>query len=193
MVTTIDPVVHGGRNRRYAVAIALHVAGATLAAGAFGAVLGTAGLLLGAPWQTAGPAIVVVVATLYVLREGARVPVPIPDRKRQVPEWWRTFYSAPVAALLYGLGLGIGFLTFLTYGTFVAVSATAVASGDPATGALVCAPFGLARGLSVLLAARAGGASALDALERISATPGPRLANAAALAALAGAAAVALA
>lgn len=193
MVTTIDPVVHGGRNKRYALAVVLHVIGATLAAGVFGGILGGLGGLAGAPWSTAGPVVVAIVAVAYAAREAAGVPVPIPDRRRQVPEWWRTFFSPPVAALLYGLGLGIGFLTFLTYGTFVAVSAAAITSGRPVTGALICAPFGLARGLSVLLAASSGGTPALDRLERISATAAPRLVNATALVAMGGASVLALA
>jgi hypothetical protein len=184
MVTTIDPVVHGGRNRSYALAVALHVLGATLAATAFGALLGAIGALLGGPWRVAGPGVVAAIAALYALREGVGLPIPVPDRHKQVPEWWRTFYSAPVASLLYGLGLGIGFLTFLTFGTFVAVAAGAVASATPVTGALVCGAFGLARGLSILLAGGAGGADALDRLERVGATRGPRLVNAAALTAV---------
>jgi hypothetical protein len=193
MVTTIDPVVHGGRNRSYALAVALHVFGATVAAAALGALLGGVGALIGGPWGPAGPIAIAAVAALYALREGGGVPVPIPDRHRQVPEWWRTFYSAPVSSLLYGLGLGVGFLTFLTYGTFVAVAAGAVASGSPVLGALVCAPFGLARGLSILLAGRRGGASTLDRLEALSTTRGPRLVNAAALVAVAACATLAAA
>lgn len=191
MVTTIDPVVHGGRNRRYVLAVALHVFGATAAAGVFGAALGGVGALLGGPWRVAGPAVVAAIAGLYALREGVGLPVPVPDRHRQVPEWWRTFYSPPVASLLYGLGLGIGFLTFLTFGTYVAVATGAVASASPATGALVCGAFGLARGLSILAAGWGGGTPALDRLERLGATRGPRLVNAAALAALAAVAIVA--
>ena len=181
MVTTIDPVVHGGRNRRYAVAIGLHVIGATVAASAFGAVLGGIGALFGGPWRTGGPIVVAAIATIYALREGVGAPIPVPDRHKQVPEWWRTFYSPPIASLLYGLGLGVGFLTFLTFGTFVAVSAGAVASASPLGGALICGPFGLARGLSVLIASRRGGERALNRLEQVGATPAPRLVNAAAL------------
>jgi hypothetical protein len=189
MVTTIDPVVHGGRNRTYAAAVALHVLGATLAATAFGALLGGLGGLIGAPGR-AGLGIVVIVAGIYLVRELTGLPIPLLDRKRQVPEWWRTFYSPPVAALLYGLGLGIGFMTFLTFGTFVAVSVAAVASGSPVTGTLLCGPFGLVRGLSVLVAAGAGGPAALDRLDALSGTAAPRMANVASLAGLALAAAL---
>lgn len=181
MVTTIDPVVHGGRNRRYWLAIGLHVLGAAAAAAALGALLGGAGALLGGPWRVAGPVAIAAIAALYALRELVGVPVPLPDRHRQVPEWWRTFYSPPFASLLYGLGLGVGFLTFLTFGTFVAVAAGAVVSAGPGEGALICAPFGLARGLSVVLASRRGGIETLNALERVGATRDPRIVNGAAL------------
>src|SRR5881397_3097660 len=77
--------------------------------------------------------------------------VALPNLRRQVPEWWRTFFSPPVAAFLYGAGLGVGFLTYLSFGTLVAVAAVAVASGNPLVGVLVLTPFGMARGLSVLV------------------------------------------
>jgi hypothetical protein len=188
MVETITPVVHGGSTKRYLASIALHTLGATLAAAAFGALLGGLGALLRAPWGRAGSLAILVLAALYLLREALGAPVPLPDRHRQVPEWWRTFYSPPVASLLYGFGLGIGFLTFLTFGTFVAVAAGALASGDPVTGALLCAPFGLARGLSVL--AGVGAERAISVLDELSATPWPRAVNSLALAGVIGAALV---
>jgi hypothetical protein len=89
------------------------------------------------------------IALLYAAREAFGIPIPIPDRRRQVPEWWRWTFSAKTAALLYGLGLGVGFLTYVRHGTLVAVSTVAIVSGDPFVGAMVMAAFGLARGLSV--------------------------------------------
>jgi hypothetical protein len=149
MVQTITPVVHGGRRSRWSGTVALHALGAVVSAGAFGAALGIGGSLLGAPWGTAGGLLVVGLALLYTARELFDLPIPIPDRRRQVPEWWRTTFSTRTAAFLYGLGLGIGFLTYLRFGTLVVVSSVAVGSGDPVAGAVVLAPFGLARGLSV--------------------------------------------
>jgi hypothetical protein len=196
MAETITPVVHGGRTASYKVTIALHVLGTSLSAALLGGVLGLAGGLLGAPWHPVGPAAVAVVALLYALREGAGLPVPLPGRRRQVPEWWRTFFSTPVAALLYGLGLGAGFLSHLVFGTFVAVAAAALVSGNPAIGTLVSLPFGLARGLSVLVSARArDGEEAAEVVERLGdAGSGitPRAVNAAVLAAVGAAAALSL-
>lgn len=181
MVETIAPVVHGGRNRSYRKAVALHVLGATMSAGLFGALLGILGDVVGGPWGAAGLLALAAVAFVYFLRESLGLPIPLFDRRRQVPEWWRTFYSRGTAALLYGLGLGAGFFTYLSYGTFVAVSAGAFLSGSPLAGALLGAPFGLARGFSVIAGRRP------DAVERLEGAvqgPGVRIANAGALALL---------
>lgn len=154
MVETITPVVHGGRRSRWAVVLALHVAGAAAAAGAFGAVLGATGSALGAPWGAAGLVGIAGVGVLYLAREAFGLPIPVPQLRRQVPDWWRTFFPFAPAAFLYGMGLGVGFFTFLAHGTLVVVSAAALASGRPALGAALLAPFGLARGLSAIVAMR---------------------------------------
>src|SRR4029450_14056998 len=112
----------------------------------------------------------------------------VPQLRRQVPQWWRTFFSVPVAAFLYGAGLGVGFLTYLAHGTLVVVAVAAVASGKPLVGAALLAPFGLARGLSVLVAVRARrpqeGTALVARLARSASSPGWRAANVAALLAL---------
>jgi hypothetical protein len=192
MVETIAPVVHGERRRNYRIAVALHALGATFSAGLLGAVLGVAGSLAGGPWGRSGLIVLAVVAALYAAREAFRLPLPLFDRRRQVPEWWRTFYSAPMAAFLYGLGLGPGFFTYLSYGTFVAVSTAAFLSGHALIGALLSAPFGLARALSVTVARKDATDAVLGRLERAAQGPSVRIANACASATLAAAAAVGL-
>ena len=153
MVETIAPVVHGGRNRRYWSALGLHVLGATLSGALFGALLALIGRLLGAPWGAAGYVAIAVVAGLYAARELFGAPIPLPDLDRQVPDWWRTFYSPNVAALLYGFGLGVGFFTFLTFGTYAAVATGAFVSGNPALGAFLMGVFALVRSLAVAIGA----------------------------------------
>ena len=152
MVETISPVGYGGRTRTWLAAVALHVLGATATAAAFGGALGAAGALLHAPWGIAGLVATAALALAYAAREAFGLPLPVPAARRQVPDWWRSFFSWPVAALLYGAGLGIGFLTYLTNGGLVVVAGAAVASGRPAIGALIVGAFGLARGLSALVA-----------------------------------------
>jgi hypothetical protein len=190
MVETITPAVHGGRRMPYSITVALHTTAATLAAGLLGALLGGLGALAGAPFGAAGMAVRVAVAALYAAREALRVPLPLLQARRQVPDWWRTFYSPPVAATLYGAVLGTAFATYLSFGTLMAVAAAAVLSGSPVVGAVVVAPFGAARGLSVLLSARGkkDGSDTVLRLEEAAATPWPRAVNALALAAVTAAA-----
>jgi hypothetical protein len=180
MVVTITPAVAGGSRVRYLALVGLHALGGGAAAALVGALLGATGGLLGAPWGNAGALALSGVAVLYAARELVGLPVPLPQRRAQVPEWWRTFFSPQVAALLYGLGLGPGFLTYLSFGTLVAVAAGAVSSGDPLLGAGLCAAFGFARGLSVVVGAHAPW-RALARLEELAATSLPRRSNGIAL------------
>jgi hypothetical protein len=197
MAETIVPVVHGKRSR-YRIALALHVIAAGLAAALFGTVAGTIGMLLGAPWDAVGAAgavgawsylLVGALAVIYALREAFGIPIPLFDRRRQVPDWWRTFYGPMTTAVLYGAGLGIGFLTYLRHGTFVVVTAAALAFGDPLLGAALCAPFGLARGLTALVSRQAASgedtAAIVTRLEEVASGNSPRIANGLALAGLA--------
>jgi len=184
MVETITPVVHGGSRERWGISLALHAIGAAVAAAIVGSLLAGAGALVGAPWGVPGAVLVVVAAALYVARElGA--PVSVPQLRRQVPDWWRTFFPPHVAAFLYGLGLGPGFLTYLGHGTVVVVAVAAFASGRPLLGAAVLAPFGLARGLGPVLAfgvRSPGDAAALvERLDRSASKARWRVANALAL------------
>ena len=184
MVETITPVVHGGSRSRWGISLALHAIGAAVAAAIVGSLLAGAGALLGAPWGVPGAVLVASAAALYVARElGA--PVPVPQLRRQVPDWWRTFFPPHVAAFLYGLGLGPGFLTYLGHGTVVVVSVAAFASGRPLLGAAVLAPFGLARGLGPVLAlgvrSPSDAAALVERLDRFASKGRLRVANALAL------------
>lgn len=184
MVETITPVVHGGRHSRFLRSVAIHTLGATAAAGTVGLLLGALGAVLGGPW-TVGPVVLGAIALVYAAREFFRLPIPLPDRKAQVPEWWRSFYGPDVTAGLYGLGLGPGFLTYLTFGTYAAVLAGAFISSDPLLGAAISAPFGFARGLSILVGMRAKdeemSAVIADRLTVAGVRAGPRLVNGIAL------------
>jgi hypothetical protein len=193
MVETIAPVVHGGRKRPYYATVGLHTLGATLTAALAGMLFGALGMALGAPWGSLGIGIVVAVSVVYGVREILGLPIPLPERRAQVPDWWRTFYSPATTALMYGAGLGAGFLTYLTYGTYVTVAALAVVSGDPLVGAVLCAPFGLARGLSVLVGRRTRDTGMLvERLNDVAVTKRPSMVNGLTMLAVAGAGLIAL-
>lgn len=180
MVETIAPVVYGGK-RRYLGAVLLHAAAAAFTGASFGALLGLIGFLTGAPWGDAGLVAVAVIGLAYAARELLGLPLPLFDRKKQVPDWWRTFYSPHVAATLYGAGLGIGFLTFLRHGTYVVVCSIAVVSGNPLVGVLLGATFGLTRGLTALMSVKSAdevaAANVVTRLEGTATTIAPRVVN----------------
>lgn len=192
MVETITPVVHGGRTKSYLTTAALHLAGATTTGALFGGVLGVVGGLAGAPWGETGPVLLTLVAVVYVTREQVGVPVPVPARNRQVPDWWRTFYSPPVAALLYGAGLGVGFFTFVTFATYVVVCVGALLSGSWTLGAFVGGTFGFSRGAAAVVAGSTPSGDVVDHLEQLLQTRAPRLVNVAAMVAVATAAGLAV-
>src|SRR4029450_7867010 len=213
MVETITPVVHGGSRERWGISLALHAIGAAVAAAIVGSLLAGAGGARPAPggggggggragggiavavrggarggrgprWGVPGAWLVVAAAALYVARElGA--PVPVPQLRRRGPDWWRPFFPPHVAAFLYGLGLGPGFLTYLGHGTVVVVTVAAFASGRPLLGAAGLAPFGLAPGVGPVLAfgvRSPGDAAALvERLDRSASKARWRVANALAL------------
>src|SRR5688572_6419167 len=103
MVQTITPVVHGGSRRRLVVSLLLHALGATTSAAAFGALLGGGGALLGAPWGRGGMVIVATLGVAYAAREIYGIPVPLPELRRQVPDWWRGALGPRTSSFLYGL------------------------------------------------------------------------------------------
>jgi hypothetical protein len=197
MAETITPMVHGGSRRKWGTAVAAHTVGAGLSAGVFGAALGWGGAAVGAPWGTTAVAILTIVAVMYAARELFGLPIPVPERRRQVPEHWRWRFSPFVASFLYGLGLGVGFLTHVRHGTLVVVAAAAAMTGDPLVGAAVMAPFGLARGVSLVVTGAARSSQRLESvaarLDRIAASRLPRVVNGAALVALATAGAASVA
>lgn len=170
MVETITPMVHGGSRIRWTVSVTIHVLAATMVAAVFGAALGAAGDGLGAPWGAGWAVLVVAVAVVALLREAGVVGFAVPQLRRQVPNWWRTFFGPYAAAALYGGALGVGFLTFVRHATLLAVVVAAASTGDPVLGAAIVAPFGLARAAAVGLAGLGGQARMADRLSAFAAT-----------------------
>ncbi len=189
MAETVAPVVHGVR--RWLIAVAAFTAGAVAAGAALGWALGTAGAWAGGGSAHAAWAAAAIVAA-YAGREAGLLRLPVPQLRRQVPQRWREVLPLPATAVLYGAGLGVGFVTYVPVATFAAVVA-AIVLADPAAGAVALGAFGAGRAL-VLVAATAGlrdWDQAADRFERAgrwlrAGGGGLRTANAGAMAALAG-------
>jgi hypothetical protein len=142
MVETFTLAVCGSR-RRQRLALAGFAVGAVAASAFVGASLGAVGALLG----TQLAFVVAALALLAAAREAGIVRLPLPQLRRQVPERWRSELPLPVWSVGYGIGLGLGFLTFQPVATFWVACAAAVALGKPLAAGLCFAAYGAGRAL----------------------------------------------
>jgi hypothetical protein len=172
VIETIGPTGHTGGNRTTLAACAAFLPGA-IAGGllTFGSLALLGDLLHGAGGRASYLAAAAIAVTASMLEaRGARI---VPQIRRQLPEHWRRVLPMPMAAALYGVLLGIGFTTFvLSFGVW-ALAGVSLALGDPATGLLIGAAFGVGRAIPILaLAPLAGSGAGIRANELMCERPG---------------------
>jgi len=119
MALTINPAVSGTRRRWV-----LNSFGFTV--GAFvGAMVSLLLMLVGVVTLSVliSRGVIVVIAVCIIswaILHDLGVPLPLPYRRQQVPEWLRNVLPPGVVATAFGFQLGIGFLTLFTYSTQLA-------------------------------------------------------------------------
>jgi hypothetical protein len=187
VVETLGPTGHTGGRRVTIAACAAFlpgaIAGAVLTFGSLAAIGEVAHGAGGRVAYAAAAAIALLAAVLEV--RGTRI---VPQIRRQLPEHWRRVMPMPLASVLYGVLLGIGFTTFvLSFGVW-ALAGISLALGDPELGLLLGVCFGLGRALPVVaLAPLAGTPAGARATDLMAGSPaaylGMRRGDAAALAA----------
>lgn len=161
MVTTITPMVHGGRRNKWILSFISHLVGGALG-GALALTLLAVVVHFASPSEALGLGIaggVLLLALLFDLRiMRARLPSP----RRQVPRRWREEFGPHLTAFLYGLGLGTGVTTrvyfAITYAIFIAAPLLLPLPLSAAVGAM----FGLARSASVWVSHSAASHETLD-------------------------------
>ena len=154
MLASITPLGERGRHSRWGITVTAFIVGTTIAGAGLGAVAGAVGALL-LPASIGPPARLVALAAVGLLAvaldmRGDRVPGP----RRQVNEDWLVAFRGWVYGLGYGVELGLGVTTVVSSAALYVAIVAAVATGDPARGAVVLGCFGAARGVSLLSAAR---------------------------------------
>jgi len=82
---------------------------------------------------------------LYALHELHVVSLPFPQRRRQVPARWRYRFHPYVTAFLFGVLLGLGYVTFISVATLYIVTVAVIIEGSPLYGVIVFGLFGLGR------------------------------------------------
>jgi hypothetical protein len=150
MVLVIMPLVkeaHRGRPklRMMAYAISL-VATATIS----GALVSAAGYLLHGHARTILLA-VAGISILYAFREARVIRLPLPSRSWQVPPSWAQlgYYRSGV---MYGVALGVGWLTRTPFATYHVTVLWQLASGIVVYGAMLGFAYGVARSCGMWLA-----------------------------------------
>lgn len=162
MLSSIHPLGERARNQRFGVTVGWYLAGSLLGGILVGTIGGSLGYLLPAgEWRlVAAVAVGLTGATLDLL--GRRPP----SVHRQVDENWLSRYRGWVYGLGFGLQLGSGVVTIVTTAAVYATVAMTVLIGSIPLGALIGSVFGLARGLVILSARRAGDHETLRSLMR---------------------------
>jgi len=154
MGMTINPAVSGGRRRWLG-----HSAAFLLGAFFGGLLTLTGALAVVALADRAVPlhglAVLGAAAIAWAALHDLGVPLPLPYRKRQVPEWLREVLPQSVVAAIFGGMLGIGFLTLFTYSTQLAVFLALPFLGSVPTMLGVVATFALGKTLVLAGVARA--------------------------------------
>ncbi len=174
MLSSIHPFGERSKGNRFGVTATAHVVGAAVGGALLGLVLGAAGVVLaevvGEPVRLA--LLLVVVVTAAVLEAVGRRP---PTWRRQVNEVWLTTYRGWVYGGGFGLQLGAALATIVTSPLTYVMVASALLVGSVWAGVLIGATFGLARGLTLLAAARVRQPADLVQLHRALARNGPRV------------------
>jgi sulfite exporter TauE/SafE len=192
MLASITPLGERGRHSRWGITVIAFLLGATIAGAGLGALAGALGAVA-LPESVHPGARLAALAAVGLLAaaldaRGDRVPGP----HRQVSEDWLVSFRGWVYGLGYGAQLGLGVTTVVTSAALYVALIAAVATGEPARGALVLGCFGAVRGLTLLAAAGVRRPEQLIAFHnRLTHWRGPaRLAGIATLGALAAAAMV---
>jgi hypothetical protein len=92
------------------------------------------------------------IGLILTAREWSILSFKLPERKRQTEKFWAHEFGFAGASLLWGLHIGLGFFTRITYSGFWLLAAIALAIGDPFFGAALMSAYWLGRALSVWVA-----------------------------------------
>ncbi len=131
---------------RWTPTFLIHGLGYAAGAVVLGLMLGYAGRLLGFGGVTATAMIGIgAAAVFYGAHQLRLVRAPYPQRRAQVPHDARQRFQVWVVGAIYGLSLGLNYLTYVQTPILYLVTASAVLSGDPLLGLGIFALFNLGR------------------------------------------------
>jgi len=142
-------------HRQWLRCVLLYTGAGSLSALLIGALLGEVGRWVGGP--RIGATVFYFVglsALLLAAREWDCIRFHLPERKRQTERYWAHEFGFLGASAMWGLHIGFGFATRITYGGFWILVLIALAVGDPGYGALLMLVYWLGRASPVWIAPR---------------------------------------
>lgn len=152
----LRPPVGGTLGRRY-IPLATLIAGTALGGFLLGiAILAVGSLLALLPGGKRGIGLALLALSAIALLQ-PRVRRWIPERACQVSDALFFATSRSRAALRWGITLGLGVCTFLVTPGFYGLIGIAILQPDPASGPILCAVYGVSRGLTISTAAALNG------------------------------------
>lgn len=124
-----------------------------LSATAVGAMLGWVGRWLGGGSEATPMFLTLTLLSLMLAaREMGWISFRLPEQRLQTEKVWAHEFGFVGAAVMWGLHIGLGFATRITYGGFWVLVAAILALGDAAYGAMLMGTYWLGRVLSVWVA-----------------------------------------
>jgi hypothetical protein len=121
------------------------------AASALGFALGVIGAALPLLARVGVGGVAALVALAYAVGEVRDRPLPVPQRRWQVPQEW-ALHGRAVWAAEFGAILGLGFLTYVPFAGYYVLVLGCASLGDPWAAMVAMGTYGLARALPVVYA-----------------------------------------
>lgn len=132
--------------------VAAYTISGCISAGTVGGMLGALGQCIPQKWRQLVFYPIAAFAVLLSIREMGWVRFDLPERKCQTEKRWIHEFSLVTVSIMWGLHIGLGFATRITYGGFWVLAALIVASGVPLAGIALMLAYWLGRTLSIWLA-----------------------------------------
>lgn len=153
MIVQITPLVQVAGKRLWVRTAAAHTVGFVLSTSLLGVFLGAVGLAVGLEqWSTALKVGMVALCGACALRDVGLWRWPIVALRRQTPAWFPGAFGYVWGAFAWGIDLGQGWTTYITFTGYYCLLAWAVLSASPAVGALLFGLYGFGRALPVIVA-----------------------------------------
>jgi MFS family permease len=157
MLSTITPFGERGRGHRYGATAAWYLLGAIAGGATLGGLSAGLAALVKAAGST-GPwtyAVAAALAAAGALTDGGLLGPVLPLIRRQVDDRWLARYRPWVYGVGFGWQIGVGLATYLMTAAVGLVVAFGILSGSPLVAFALGLVFGLARGSTGFLTARA--------------------------------------